>query len=182
MFCRHTAAKRKLWRSTPMNLVLQKNMEKVSRSKSFTIILYVLIVLFMGSLNAFVDKFLHPEIPFFDSEHLLVGGVTAMVTIVLYGALISHMYHLRRAINTISSISSILPICANCKKIRKPQEDPRTMKSWQSIEIYLSEKTKQSLSHGICPECLQKLYPEYSDQIINNDDEKKDSGTSGKAE
>jgi len=157
-----------------MNLILQKNLEKISRSKSFIIVLYVLIVLFMGSLNALVDKFMHPEIQFFDPEHLIVGGVTAMVTIVLYGALISHLYHLRRVINTISSLGAILPICANCKKIRKPQMDPRIMKSWQSIEMYLSEKTKQSLSHGICPECLRKLYPEYSDQIINSD-EKSDS-------
>ena len=49
-----------------MNLILQKNLEKISRSKSFIIVLYVLIVLFMGSLNALVDKFMHPEIQFFD--------------------------------------------------------------------------------------------------------------------
>jgi len=154
-------------------------MEKISRSKTFTITLYVLIVLFMGSLNMIVDKLLHPDIPLFDAEHMIVGGFTALVTTVLYGALLSHIYHMRRAINTITSLGAILPICANCKKVRQPQADPRTMKSWQSIELYLSEKTRQDLSHGICPECLNRLYPEYRDILLEEDSEKKNPDAKG---
>ncbi len=148
-----------------MKFILKYNLSALSRSRFLIILFYISIVIFMGNVNALVDKWLHPEIPYFDTGHIIVGSITAMVTTVLYGALLAHLYHLRCAINTIKYMSSILPICASCKKIRKPEQDPRKMKSWQSIEMYLSEETKKSLTHGICPECLKKLYPEYSDLL-----------------
>ncbi|GEM_PF-1512706 len=143
------------------------------------ILLFVSIVLFMGNLNALVDKFLHPEIPYFDSGHVIVGLVTAMVTTVLYGSLISQLYHLQSTINALRYMSSILPICAYCKKIRKPNADPRSEQSWESIEMYLTEDAKKGLSHGICPECLKNLYPEYSDILLKKEAKDKSPVTKG---
>ncbi len=39
----------------------------------------------MSNLSALVDAFLHPEIPYFDIEHLIVGGVTGLVSSILFG-------------------------------------------------------------------------------------------------
>ena len=54
----------------------------------------------------------------------------------------------------INTLGTFLPICANCKKIR--EEDS----TWISIEKYISDRSETEFSHGICPECSQKLYPE----------------------
>ena len=50
-------------------------------------VLYLFLVLFISNLGAMVDFVLHPEIPYFDEEHLIVGGVTAITLILLFGVL-----------------------------------------------------------------------------------------------
>ncbi|MBA3035842.1 MAG: hypothetical protein FP814_05035 [Desulfobacterium sp.] len=117
----------------------------------------------MSNLNAMVDLYLHPDIPYFDKEHLIVGGVTAIVSTVLFGALFFYVCHLDKALKTIKTLETFLPICCNCKKIRIPDSDPKKMDSWLQIESYITQKTTTMFSHGICPECILKLYPEYSD-------------------
>jgi len=44
-------------------------------------------ILLMLNLSALVDTVLHPDIPYFDTEHLVVGGVTALCAVALYYAL-----------------------------------------------------------------------------------------------
>lgn len=62
---------------------------------------------------------------------------------------------LRKALDEIKTLSGFLPICASCKKIR----DDRGY--WNEVEKYISEHTGAEFSHGLCPECAEKLYPEY---------------------
>jgi len=54
-----------------------------------------------------------------------------------------------------STLGSFLPICANCKKIREDDG------SWTPIEEYIRDHSETEFSHGICPECAKKLYPEF---------------------
>ena len=67
---------------------------------------------------------------------------------------------LEKALSHIKSLEGILPICANCKKIRLEETDPKNQDSWVQIESYISEKTEAQFSHSICPECMEKLYPD----------------------
>jgi PAS domain S-box-containing protein len=62
---------------------------------------------------------------------------------------------LREALTKIKTLRGLLPICASCKKIR----DDRGY--WQKVESYISQHTEAEFTHGICPECRTKLYPEY---------------------
>jgi len=55
----------------------------------------------------------------------------------------------------IKTLRGFLPICASCKKIRDDGG------YWSQIEAYISEHSDAKFTHGICPECLKKLYPEY---------------------
>lgn len=67
---------------------------------------------------------------------------------------------LEEALNNIQILRGLLPMCANCKKIRDNQGD------WQPVEVYLSQRSEVEFTHGICPECKAKLYPEiYGDAI-----------------
>jgi len=60
---------------------------------------------------------------------------------------------LQTALADVKKLSGLLPICASCKKIR----DDRGY--WKRIESYIQEHSEAEFSHGICPECAQKLYP-----------------------
>ena len=62
---------------------------------------------------------------------------------------------LKKALEEIKTISGFLPICASCKKIRDDKG------YWNQIEVYISEHSEAEFSHGICPECAQKLYPDF---------------------
>jgi len=65
---------------------------------------------------------------------------------------------LREALAKVRTLSGLLPICANCKKIRTDQG------YWQSIESYIGEHSEAEFTHGLCPDCMKKLYPEYCDE------------------
>jgi C4-dicarboxylate-specific signal transduction histidine kinase len=55
----------------------------------------------------------------------------------------------------VKKLSGLLPICASCKKIR----DDRGY--WLQVEEYIHDHSEAQFSHGLCPECAKKLYPEF---------------------
>lgn len=61
---------------------------------------------------------------------------------------------LKEALLKVKTLSGLLPICAGCKKIRDDKG------YWNQIEQYLKEHSDVIMSHGICPECAEKYYPE----------------------
>ena len=65
---------------------------------------------------------------------------------------------LRDALAEVKTLSGLLPICAGCKKIRN--EEGR----WEQMETYISSHSDAEFSHGLCPDCMRRLYPEYTAQ------------------
>jgi PAS domain S-box-containing protein len=65
---------------------------------------------------------------------------------------------LQQAVAHVKTLSGLLPICSSCKKIRDDQG------YWTQVERYLMDHTDAQFSHGICPDCLHKLYPEYAEK------------------
>jgi PAS domain S-box-containing protein len=62
-----------------------------------------------------------------------------------------------KALSEIKVLSGMLPICASCKKIRDDSG------YWNQIESYIKSHSEADFSHGICPDCVKKLYPEFTD-------------------
>ncbi|MCL5267529.1 MAG: hypothetical protein M1469_05435 [Bacteroidetes bacterium] len=56
---------------------------------------------------------------------------------------------------SIKTLGGLIPICSNCKKIRDDKG------YWEQLEQYIHNHSGAEFSHGICPECAKKLYPEY---------------------
>jgi hypothetical protein len=56
---------------------------------------------------------------------------------------------------TIVRLEGILPICASCKRILEGSR-------WTAVEEYVENRSDAQFSHGICPDCLTRLYPEYA--------------------
>ncbi len=55
----------------------------------------------------------------------------------------------------MNALGGLLPICVNCKNIRTEEGD------WVAIEQYISDRSETDFTHGICPECMRKLYPHH---------------------
>jgi phosphoserine phosphatase RsbU/P len=67
---------------------------------------------------------------------------------------------LQSALKEIKTLQGILPVCINCKKFRLENMDATDPDSWVKMEDYIGGRTEAEFSHGICPECAAKLYPE----------------------
>jgi PAS domain S-box-containing protein len=61
---------------------------------------------------------------------------------------------LQEALGRVKTLSGLLPICASCRKIRNKEG------AWHNLETYIRNHTEADFSHGICPDCHRKLYPE----------------------
>ncbi len=62
---------------------------------------------------------------------------------------------LNEALGTLKMLGGLLPICASCKKIRDEQG------RWHILEAYIQDHSDAQFSHGVCPECAQRLYPDH---------------------
>ena len=66
---------------------------------------------------------------------------------------------LQEALDNIKTLKGLIPICANCKKIRDDKG------FWQQLEVYVRDHSEAEFSHGICPDCIKKLYPELYEEL-----------------
>ena len=66
---------------------------------------------------------------------------------------------LQKAHDRIKKLNGLIPICSHCKKIR----DDRGY--WNQLEEYISHHSEAEFSHGICPECVKKYYPDYDPKL-----------------
>jgi PAS domain S-box-containing protein len=63
--------------------------------------------------------------------------------------------NLQEALVKVKTLSGLLPICSACKKIRDDKG------YWRQIESYIRDHSEAEFSHGICPDCMRKLYPDF---------------------
>jgi hypothetical protein len=92
------------------------------------------------------------------SVHILFLLIGLTVTYFLGKKLIIRIKELQEALLHIKRLEGFLPICSGCKKIRKEGADATEQNSWTPFEAYIREKTDAEFTHGLCPECLKKLY------------------------
>ena len=64
----------------------------------------------------------------------------------------------------IIKLQQLLPICSHCHKIRDDKG------YWENLENFLEKNSDIQFSHGLCPNCVEKYYSEYTN-------DKTDSGT-----
>ena len=67
---------------------------------------------------------------------------------------------LRTALDEVKTLRGLIPICVHCKSIRDDAG------YWNKIEEYLLDHSDAQFTHGICPECARKLYPEFYPQNV----------------
>ena len=111
--------------------------------------------------------------PFKDADGNLLGIVESFQDISdrikAENAKMELIDELQEALERVNLLSGMLPICASCKKIRDDKG------YWNQIESYIRKHSEAEFSHGICPECAEKLYPEVFGRVDKKIKEKKDS-------
>ena len=131
----------------------------------------------LGIINEDVvlDDFLYDPNPVQDLTALwrtigLLSGLTVLVSVIAVSLNVLNVRlkkvqkekqekieELGTALSEIKTLRGMLPICAECKKIRDDEG------YWEQLESYVSRHTSAVFSHGICPGCMVKLYPDYVD-------------------
>ena len=72
----------------------------------------------------------------------------------LQSVLTERVKELESALAEIRTLQGLLPICMHCHKIREGKD------GWTRLEEYVTQHSGAKFSHGICPDCLIKYYPE----------------------
>jgi len=94
----------------------------------------------------------------YDNDELRARIDVGKRMVLLQAALADRMRELKKALESIRTLKNFIPICASCKKIRNDQG------YWDGIEEYIESQTDSQFSHGICPDCMKKLYPELCEE------------------
>jgi hypothetical protein len=76
-------------------------------------------------------------------------------------ALESSLQQMRKQVAESDQLEGIVPICSYCKEMRDDQG------LWHSLEKYIGERTKAQFSHGICPDCMQRHFPDIVMKKVN---------------
>jgi AmiR/NasT family two-component response regulator len=70
---------------------------------------------------------------------------------------------LKIALDNVKVLRGLLPICACCKKVRGDKG------YWEAVEGYFSKHSEIQFSHGICPDCIDKFYPEFKPKTLKKE-------------
>jgi PAS domain S-box-containing protein len=92
------------------------------------------------------------KLPFRDEQNQIVGLIGIGRDITERERLIKE---LQDAFADIKVLSGLVPICSNCKKIRDDKG------FWMQLEGYIQERSNAQFTHGMCPDCMKTLYPDY---------------------
>ncbi|MFH1313233.1 MAG: response regulator transcription factor [Candidatus Eisenbacteria bacterium] len=90
----------------------------------------------------------------FDYSELQARIEVGVRVIKLQRDLATRIADLQDALEHVKTLQGLLPICMHCKSIRTDE------KSWEKIEGYIAGHSDAQFTHGLCPECLEKYYPE----------------------
>jgi hypothetical protein len=61
---------------------------------------------------------------------------------------------LRESLANVKTLTGLLPICSGCKKIRDDKN------YWHQVDSYIAKHTYARFSHGLCPDCIKKYFPD----------------------
>ncbi len=75
---------------------------------------------------------------------------------------------LEQTLAHVQRLEGLLPVCSSCKRIRVDPPQPGRPDRWVSLEDYIRTATAIQFSHGICPECIRRLYPQYADRLLRD--------------
>jgi phosphoserine phosphatase RsbU/P len=77
----------------------------------------------------------------------------------LQAELSARVKELELALANVKLLQGLLPICCYCKKIRNDQN------YWEQVDSYIADHSEAQFTHGICPECRDKIVKPELEQL-----------------
>ena len=92
------------------------------------------------------------------SGFLLFASITFLVTRIKLDMtrLRDTTTELQKALGEVKRLTGLLRICAWCRRIRTDDG------AWVQLEKYVEDHADIDITHGICPDCVDKHYPGYA--------------------
>ncbi len=90
--------------------------------------------------------------------HIFSLGLALGVLLFLGRRIVELTRSLQETERTVRTLEGILPMCMNCHKIRKEGAAATDQAGWVPVAEYIRDCSEAEVSHGICPECMRKLY------------------------
>lgn len=104
-----------------------------------------------AGLEAGADSFVGKP---FDSEELRARIRAGQRVVRLERTLQRRVDELQKALADVKKLRQLLPICMYCKSVRDDRD------YWHEIEAYIHTETGADFTHGICPDCMEKVKAE----------------------
>ena len=73
---------------------------------------------------------------------------------------------LQSTLDHVREMEGLLNMCSQCKKIHRKASDSNEGEEWVPLEDYITQETSTDFSHGLCPDCLRELYPDYAESVL----------------
>jgi hypothetical protein len=148
------------------------------RHQARNVALIALIMLAFMSLYEFLKQLIFPSIAIWESHVMTILVSSAIAALAsfffikklndlnaalraknaenetLHAELQANIAKLEEALRSVKTLSGLLPVCASCKKIRDSKG------RWEQMEVYIRKHSNADFSHGLCPDCAKKLYPD----------------------
>jgi sigma-B regulation protein RsbU (phosphoserine phosphatase) len=102
----------------------------------------------VDALDAGADDFVVKP---FDCPELKARLHVGVRMVKLQESLALRVRQLQESLSHIKVLKRLIPICAYCKKIRDDND------YWQQVDQYMMSQADIKFSHGICPDCFEKL-------------------------
>jgi hypothetical protein len=126
---------------------------------------FALGVLLLHPLSMAFEGLIHPGpgieignlMDVYNPHHLPMAFFFGLVGVVFVLLNLAYASRIARKEQRVSVLEGLLPICAYCKKIREADRPAEDRSAWHDMEHYLSLKAEASFTHGMCPDCYEKV-------------------------
>ena len=133
---------------------------------------FILLALFF-MVNPLQFPFVYPYAPVTILRFLIAFLCVSLVTLWFEyyrqsyrDRLVKRSEELQKALAEVKTLRGYLPVCASCRKVR--EEDG----SWINLEVYVEHHLDAEISHGLCNECAEKLYPSLMEEMEEGSESK----------
>jgi hypothetical protein len=132
---------------------------QLSKSVEYTedrkVLLFIGITFLLDGLHMYDYPFLRPIAWFAPIGYMIGFCLTQAMAVGLFILVFQKINHLNmKSKAKITKLEGLLPICASCKKIRDVHG------YWNQLEEYFQQNSEIMFSHGLCDDCVEKLYPD----------------------